>query len=377
MFDHPDTLHKLNEPLPLSEKLRFVHAVLRERFEAIERVSVALYDPATDIVKTFIDSAETASPLQHYEARLAEARSLADIVEKGLPRVVNDLKIFAPSDREHTRRIAESGYGASYTMPMYIDNRFFGFLFFNSRRTEVFSNELLHHLDVFGHLIALAVINDLSAMQKLLATVKTAREIAHARDCETGAHLDRMARYARLIGRELAQSARHALSDEFIEHLFIFAPLHDIGKIAIPDHILLKPGPLDADETAIMRTHTTLGREIIDRMLRNFELADMAYVDILRNITQSHHEAINGEGYPEGLRGEAIPIEARIVAVADVFDALTSQRPYKAAWSNDRAFATLQAAAGQTLDADCVNALAAQRAQVEAIQRRFREDRYA
>jgi len=377
MFDHPDTLHKLNKPLPLSEKLRFVHAVLRERFEAIERVSVALYDPATDIVKTFIDSADTDSPLQHYEARLAEASSLADIVEKGQPRVVNDLKIFASSDQEHTRRITAGGYGASYTMPMYVDNRFFGFLFFNSRSTDVFSDELLHHLDVFGHLISLAVINDLSAMQTLLATVKTAREIAHARDCETGAHLDRMARYARLIGRELAQSGRHELSDEFIEHLFIFAPLHDIGKIAIPDHILLKPGPLDADELAIMRTHTTLGREIIDRMLRNFELGDMAYVDILRNITQSHHEAVNGEGYPQGLRGEAIPIEARIVAVADVFDALTSQRPYKAAWSNERAFATVQAAAGQTLDAHCVHALVAQRAQAEAIQRRFHEDLYA
>jgi len=377
MFEHRDTLHKLNETLPLSEKLRFVHDVLRERFDAIERLAVALYDAETDMVRTFVDSGDVDSPLLHYEARLSESRSLADIVAKGVPRVVNDLKIFDASGHEHARRIAASGYGASYTMPMYLDGRFFGFLFFNSRRKDIFTDDVLHHLDVFGHLIALTVINDLSSVQRLLATVKTAREIAHARDCETGAHLDRMARYARLIGRALAGTDRYPLSDEFIEHLFIFAPLHDIGKIAIPDHILLKPGELDAEEIRTMRRHTTLGREIIDRMLRNFGLDDMPYVDILRNIAQSHHEAINGEGYPQGLRGEAIPIEARIVAVADVFDALTSQRPYKSAWSNDRAFVTLQELAGRMLDADCVRALIDNRTQVEEIQRRFREQPYA
>jgi HD-GYP domain-containing protein (c-di-GMP phosphodiesterase class II) len=111
-------------------------------------------------------------------------------------------------------------------------------------------------------------------------------------------------------------------------------------------------------------------------MLEHFGIERIAHNEILRNIAQYHHEKLDGMGYPEGLQGEAIPIEARIVAVADIFDALTSERPYKTAWSNERAFALLQEMAGKTLDADCVNALLGQQEQIEAIQQCFQEDIY-
>jgi HD-GYP domain-containing protein (c-di-GMP phosphodiesterase class II) len=154
----------------------------------------------------------------------------------------------------------------------------------------------------------------------------------------------------------------------------MYSPLHDIGKIAIPDRILFKPGQLDADEHAIMRTHARKGREIIDEILANFGLHGVQQANILRNIAEYHHEAVNGHGYPAGLAGTAIPLEARIVAVADVFDALTSRRPYKDAWSNDEAVAMLRRMAGEQLDGECVEALVANRAEVEAIQAQFRED---
>jgi HD-GYP domain-containing protein (c-di-GMP phosphodiesterase class II) len=206
----------------------------------------------------------------------------------------------------------------------------------------------------------------------LQAAVDTARDITHHRDNETGSHLDRMSRYSRLIAEELAP--RYDFSDEYVERIFLFSPLHDIGKIAIPDEILLKPGQLDEQEYEIMKSHALKGREIIDGMLEHFGIASLDHSNMLRNIAQYHHEAMNGMGYPEGLQGEAIPIEARIIAVADIFDALTSRRPYKAAWDNDRAFALLQELSGVTLDADCVNALFAHRKRVEQIQQRFRED---
>jgi HD-GYP domain-containing protein (c-di-GMP phosphodiesterase class II) len=230
---------------------------------------------------------------------------------------------------------------------------------------------VLDQLDTFGHLITLTVTGELAALQTLLATVRTARDIAHARDEETGAHLDRMSRYARLIALAIAE--RHGLTDEFVEKVFVFAPLHDIGKIGIPDRILLKPGVLSDEERAIMMTHARRGRELVDQMLGNFHLARAAHVDVLRNITELHHEAVDGSGYPRGLRAGEIPLEARIVAVADVFDALTSRRPYKPAWSNDRSFATLERLAGSKLDGDCVAALSAQRGPVGEIQRQFRE----
>jgi HD-GYP domain-containing protein (c-di-GMP phosphodiesterase class II) len=169
-------------------------------------------------------------------------------------------------------------------------------------------------------------------------------------------------------------ASHHQLDDTYIEHVFMFSPLHDLGKVGIPDRVLLKPGGLDPEERAIMNTHSTKGREMIDQMVANFGLDGLQHIDILRNIAQYHHEAVDGSGYPEGRRGGSIPLEARIVAVADVFDALTSRRPYKKAWSNEEAFAYLQRVAGEKLDRECVEALLAHREEVELIQQLFAEN---
>jgi len=156
----------------------------------------------------------------------------------------------------------------------------------------------------------------------------------------------------------------------------MFSPLHDIGKIGIPDNILLKPGKLDADEMTVMKTHATKGGEIVDDILNNFGLENFEYIDVLRNIAVCHHEAINGKGYPLGLTGDTIPLEARIVAVADVFDALTSKRSYKEAWSNEKAIQKLKQMSGESLDHDCVNALLKNMKEVEKIQKQFKENNY-
>ncbi len=373
MFEHQDVLAALNGQLPLSEKIEYVHGFLKRRFDFIDRISVAIYDQKTDLLKTFLHSSNDENPLVLYSAKLADSSSMSEILKVGRPRVVNDLDIFSNVPAEHARRIAALKYKSSYTMPMFMNGEFFGFLFFNSQRKDVFDEPTLHFLDMVGHFISLLVIHDMSTTRSLYAIVKTAANMTLHRDAETGAHLDRMSNFARLIAREVANKYR--LDDELVEHIFLFSPLHDLGKIGIADSILLKPGKLTEEEFDTMKTHASKGGEMVDMMLTNLGLDGFPHAEILRNIARYHHEAINGSGY-NGLMDEEIPIEAKIVAVADVFDALTSVRPYKEAWSNERAFAFLESMAGTKFDSECVAALINCRDEVEQIQKQFREDSF-
>ena len=372
LFPHQDILAKLHESLPLSDKLRFLHQIIREDFPFIDRLSIALFDEKTSMLKTYTHSTEGASPLAAYEVPLGDASSLREIMRRRRPRVVQDLSIFAQGRQEHTKRVSDTGYQASYTMPLYQSDTFIGFLFFNSFKQNAFLPESLRQIDIFGHLIALVVISELTAIRTLLAAVQAARSMTHYRDIETGSHIDRTAYYARLIARELAPS--YHLNDEQIEHIFLFSPLHDIGKIGIPDSVLRKPGRLDEEEFKVMKTHPQKGREIIDSILEGFSLGTFGHVGIMRNIAEYHHEAIDGSGYPKGLKGDEIPIEARISAVADIFDALTSRRTYKVAWSNDEAFDMLRRLADTKLDRDCVDAMLKNIDKVQEIQQRFRDE---
>ncbi|WMJ07705.1 HD domain-containing phosphohydrolase [Nitrosomonas sp. sh817] len=373
LFTHQDTLANLHENIPLTEKLRFLHQIIRQDFPFIDRLAIALYDEKTEMLKTYTHSTEGSdSPVTTYEAPLSAAPSLHAIIEHRRPRLVQDLNIFSKGTHEHTQRVAAKGYKSSYTMPLYQSGIFIGFLFFNSLQEHPFDPKSLRQIDIYGHLIALMVINELAAIRTLLAAVRAARSMTHYRDLETGSHIDRTAHYARLIARKLA--AGYGISDEQIEHIFLFSPMHDVGKIGIPDNILRKPSKLDDTEFDVMKTHPVKGREIIDSVLQDFGLGALGHTNILRNIAEFHHEAVDGSGYPSGLKGDEIPIEARISAVADVFDALTSRRSYKAAWSNEQAFALLRQMSNSKLDRDCVEALINNADKVLEIQQRFRDN---
>jgi len=368
-----DKLSKLNQDIPVHDKLASTHQALQAHLPFIERIAVTIYDPKTSLLKSYMHSGSSIDPYEIHQQRMSEMPSLQAILEQKHPRVIVDTLTFENGKHENIR-LGRSGYAASYTMPMFQNGVFFGFIFFNSNQTDVFNPRTLDELDVFGHLISLMVISELSIIHTLIAAVDTAKHLSHKRDPETGSHLDRMSRYAWLISKAIAP--RYQLSDEYTEHIFMFAPLHDIGKISIPDYILLKPGKLTPEEREIMNTHAKMGLEIIDDMLVNFGFGKIEYVDTLRNIVGYHHEHIDGTGYPFGLKGDVIPLAARIVAVADTFDALTSRRSYKDSWSNDEAFDMLRQLAGFKLDVECVEILIENRKDVELIQSQFAENEF-
>ncbi len=373
---HTNPWRSLNDADTIAEKLKLIHEVMVPHMPHITRIAVALYDPETDYLRTFVYSSKEESPLTHYEAKLAECVSLGEIAASGEPRVVNDLSVFNRygEEHQHTQRIYDAGLRSSYTLPMQWNGHFFGFVFFNGDEEGVFEERLLTELDVIAQMITLLFYNERNNVRVLLATIKSALDFSHSRDPETGGHLERMSRYAQLIAQALAPA--HGLDDQYVEHIYLFAPLHDLGKLSIPDRILMKEGPLSETELEVMRTHAEEGRNLIDKLLLNYGLNGVTHVEMLRNIALHHHEALDGTGYPDRLVGSAIPLEARIVAVADVFDALTSRRPYKDAWSNHRAFEELRNLAGVKLDPECVEALIQRSDQVEEIQRLFKENRF-
>lgn len=189
-------------------------------------------------------------------------------------------------------------------------------------------------------------------------TILRLSKAAEFRDPETGDHIQRMAHYSWMI------AVRLGLPLEQQQLILEAAPMHDVGKVGIPDHILLKPGKLDDTEFAIMKQHPVIGHQILAE-------SSSPLLQMAATIALSHHEKYDGSGYPLKQKGDAIPLVGRIVAVADVFDALTSARPYKAAWDMDRAVAFMRDQRGLHFDPECVDAFMGQLPQVQEVRKRF------
>jgi response regulator RpfG family c-di-GMP phosphodiesterase len=170
------------------------------------------------------------------------------------------------------------------------------------------------------------------------ALVLALAELVGYRDVETGTHLLRLQRYCRCLAEEAAGAAGFAvqIDESFIQMLVGCAPLHDIGKVGLPDHILQKPGKLAADERIIMQTHTTIGADVLYKVAEQHGFA-RAFLHMAADIARHHHERFDGRGYPDRLTGDDIPLAARLVTIADVYDALRSRRTYKPALSHDAA----------------------------------------
>lgn len=201
----------------------------------------------------------------------------------------------------------------------------------------------------------------LTSQREILLRLARAGEY---RDNETGGHVQRMSQSCQLLALQAG------LGEQFAEHILYASPMHDVGKIGISDQILLKPGKLDADEWAVMQTHVLIGQDILAG--HSCEIVQMA-----RRIAATHHERWDGTGYPYGLAGEAIPIEGRIAAICDVFDALTSPRPYKTAWSSERALAYIRAQAGKQFDPTLVEHFLAIAPSIVALHKGFPKDTLA
>jgi putative two-component system response regulator len=203
-------------------------------------------------------------------------------------------------------------------------------------------------------------------------TILAMASLAETRDSDTGNHIRRTQFYVKALAEQLKDHPRFAaqLSADFIALLFKSAPLHDIGKVGIPDRILLKPGRFNAEEFEIMKTHTRLGKEAIEHAEEQLGM-QVEFLNMAKEIAYSHQEKWDGTGYPEGLAGEAIPLPARLMAVADVYDALISRRVYKEGMPHERAVSIIIEGKGSHFDPDMVDAFVAIQSELQAIAQRF------
>jgi putative two-component system response regulator len=212
---------------------------------------------------------------------------------------------------------------------------------------------------------------EVSAIQDV--TIQAMASLAETRDTDTGNHIRRTQFYVKALASKLKTHPNFSvyLTDSVVEMIFKSAPLHDIGKVGIPDRILLKEGRFEPAEFEIMKTHTTLGRDAIQAAENSLGL-QVAFLSIAKEIAYAHQEKWDGSGYPEGLEGNAIPISARLMAVADVYDALISRRVYKDSIPHEQAIAIIEEGKGSHFDPDMVDAFMAIQDEVKAI-----ADRYA
>ena len=296
---------------------------------------------------------EVGSTITLREARLSILKELGFVLLVALPETTNiilsfsrNLNMFLMRENAVLERVTAGHYDTHVPIS---SNDEFGIM-------ALHTNEMIQRIR--------ARTNELNRTRDV--TILTLASLAETRDNETGAHILRTQRYVKALAERLRTHPRFAsaLDDETIDQLYKSAPLHDIGKVGIPDSILLKPGKLTDEEFTVMKGHAKIGADALE--ISEKEFGSNSFLRLAREISLTHHEKWDGSGYPAGLRGDEIPVSGRLMAVADVYDALISKRVYKPAFSHEKAMEIIREGRGRHFDPDVIAAM-------EAIEETFRK----
>lgn len=310
---------------------------------------------------------------------LIKETSLKDLIKSGEARIINDLEEYCAGKplKPYNKIILESGIRASISLPLKVSGEPMGVIFFSSKNKNVYNEEHVNFLRTIANSIAISLNQNIFISDVLYSSILALAKLTEARDEDTGEHLDRMSLYSRLIAEFLYENNIYTdeITLEYIDKIERYSPLHDIGKVGVRDDILLKPGKLTLEEFNEMKKHTTYGAEVLHTAERNIQNKGKSLFAMGIEIAGGHHEKWDGSGYPSGRKGSEIPLSARIVAVADVFDALTSKRPYKEAFSLDKSFDIIAEGRGNHFEPVIVDVFLANRERIEELYYKFREEK--
>ncbi len=351
---------RINRGTNLHDALKFVC----EEFHAflpVEWVGVLLLTPDRCHITLERLYSETPGSMQEndcfdfapgaQEAALGKRKALA----------IDDLEAYSRDKNPNLlpAKLAQDGKRSALFVPLSHANGGEAVLVFASTQAGAYSPEHVEFLSNLAAHIAHILDKTLFMEGLVVAAVEGLAKLAESRDPETGDHLVRMSLYSAILTEEMGKDGpyRERITPAYVRDVFRFAPMHDIGKVGIRDDILLKPGRLDPDERKEMEHHPVIGGQVLRRSEEQMKALGHSIFNVGIEIAECHHEKFDGSGYPSALKGDAIPLSARIIAVADVLDALTSKRPYKEAWPMGKALETINGEAGKHFDPAVVNAL--------------------
>ncbi|MGD8171436.1 HD domain-containing phosphohydrolase [Vibrio sp. TRT 21S02] len=338
----------------LNAQLQSIKSRMSSHIPHLDRISFALFDEHEQTLRTYADSSLLSLQKAHYEASISRLPALKQCMESGVPRVLNDLTDMTPSP--HITMLIECGYRSSAAIPLYQSGDFIGFAFLNSFTKAAFDLSIITRLKPYIDMIQFAVFSEYQLVHAIIECAEQVQRHSPVYHRESQAHKERIAFYARIIAANLADM--YGFDDETVENISLFAQFHDLGKTRLPVTLLCKMAPLTSKELIQIRKHIQHGMDIIDEILEALGYPHHPSVLLLSQIMAHHHEFLDGSGYPDGLIGEEIPIAARIVSVANIYDAMTAHKPYRQACSAMHAILELEKMVHQgKLDKHCVEAL--------------------
>ncbi len=342
------------------KKTEEIFTMLRNSLKSIipfSRLSLAMIDDETrSLVTRLADTVDGSAAST--KSMSIENTFLEDVSTRKDVLIINDIKSFTEQSKDTVimNLYKENNTGSIMVLPVIINNVTRGFLFFNSDVPGIFNDdhilfmksvsgqisfsiqrgELLEQLELYTkNLEQLVKVRTHEILKTQKTTIFALSKLTELRDPETGEHLERIRNFSVLIAQILKYSGYEMdITNQYLRDLYDSSILHDIGKVGIPDSILLKPGPLTPEEFEIIKTHTTIGYNALKTASK--DLGENSFLKMAMEITLYHHEMWVGGGYPVGLKGKEIPLAARIVTIADMYDALTSDRPYKKAFTHQK-----------------------------------------